>query len=157
MRRRAIRFLVVLLGVCLPAVSFGQEIYPGRWWHVPPLREKLQLTDKERRQLDGLYDGNRRRLVELKEEIKREQAELRDLLEFEPLKEQSVMAQARRLEAIRSDLALERLRYVLDVRKILGPERFQQLKRLYRSSPQIRVPVYPGGPLPKKRPWYDLE
>jgi len=97
------------------------------------------------------------RLVELKEELKREQAELRDLLEFEPLKEQSVMAQARRLEAIRSDLALERLRYVLDVRKILGPERFQQLKRLYRSSPQIRVPVYPGGPLPKKRPWYDLE
>jgi len=157
MRGKPIGFLAVLLGVMLPAVSLAQEIYPGKWWHVPPIREKLRLNDKERRQLDEVYDENRRRLVDLKEELKREQSELRLLLEAEPLKEQSVMAQARRLEAVRSDLAVERLRYVLDVRKILGPDRFQQLKRMYRSSPEMRVPAYPGTPVPKKRPWYRFE
>ena len=55
-------------------------------------------------------------------------------MEAEPLDEKAVNRQFARLEKARSQLASERSRFLVEVRKILGHNRFQRLKQIYRQQ-----------------------
>lgn len=140
-------WLVVLECVLMPAPSWGEEIYPGRWWHIPQVAEKLALSEAQKQQLDALFLDNRGKLVEFKSALERERAELDAQLEKEPVDEAAVMAQLKRLEGARTNLASERLRFGLEVRKILGYEKFQELRALFKDYREKRIAPLPP---PKK-------
>jgi len=141
MLKAVLCWLVLLSCALMPAVSRGEEIYPGKWWRIPQVAEKLALTDAQQRQLDELFMDNRGKLVELKSALERERTELNVLLEKEPVNEAAVMAQLKKLEAARTDLSSERLRFGLEVRKILGYEKFQDLKTFFKDYREKRVPA----------------
>lgn len=130
----------------------AQEIYPGRWWRIPALAERLELGDNHRRRLDDIYDKDRANLAELKEKIQREQTVLEELLDEEPLREPVVMSQLKKLESVRTSLSEERVRYVIEVRKVLGPDRYRQLKQFLRQEREERK-ERPPRPYPWRKPW----
>ncbi|MGD8755336.1 MAG: periplasmic heavy metal sensor, partial [Desulfobacterales bacterium] len=84
-------------------------------------------------QLDRLYENSHRKLIDLKSAVKREQFELDTLLGKEPVDDAKVRKQFKRLEKARTDLANERLGFVIRVREIIGADRFQQLKTSYKD------------------------
>ena len=125
--------LPALILIALPMHSMGERRSFGKWWRLPNIAEKLQLNDAEKKELDRLYVDNRRTLIDLKSVVEKERFELNNLMEQTALDENAVMKQFNKLEKARANLAAERFRFFLGVRKVLGSERYQSLKMLFKT------------------------
>lgn len=127
--------MVALLMLCATlSTAFCQDVPAGRWWHSPQLAKQLKLTDREVGRLDRMYVETRRKLIQVKSAIERERFELDNLLESKSMDEPQVKEQFERLERERTRLADARFRFLLEVRKIMGSERYQHLKQLYNRG-----------------------
>lgn len=122
---------LVSLWILVPAISMGDNILPGKWWNNPKVAKKLELSKEEKKELDDLFVKSRRRLIDLKSAIEKEQFELENLLESETLDEAATMEQFKKLQKTRENLSTERFSFLIKVRKVLGFERFQYLKTFF--------------------------
>ena len=113
-------------------LAFGQEIPHGKWWYSRHSSEKLNLNDEEKSKLDNKFFESRLKLVDLKSAVEKERLQLDKLMESETLNEKAVIEKFKKLEAARASLSAERFGFVLEVRKILGFERFLQLNTTFR-------------------------
>lgn len=116
----------------------AKEIPPGRWWHLPYFANQLNITDQQKAQLDKLFDYNRNRLAELKRQVEEDRTELVEAIDRQHLDETSAIARMKKLESSRTLLAATRFTYSLEVRKLLGYERFERLKTLFRNWDGLR-------------------
>ncbi|MGD2184784.1 MAG: periplasmic heavy metal sensor [Desulfobacterales bacterium] len=133
MLKKASVVILLIFMISLPGLAIGQDVPPGKWWYNQKVVQNLNLTQKEVRQLDQLYVNSHRKLIKLKNAVEREQFELDTLLGKKTVDDAKVRKQFKRLEGARTDLADERLRFVIRVRQIIGADRFQQLKTSYRK------------------------
>ena len=124
---------LLLLFLAAPAMVMGKDIPAGKWWHRSGMVSKLNLSETEKDTLDQKYIESRRNLIKLKNVVESEGFELEVLLESEPLNEAKALEQHIRLQKARSDLANERFRFVLEARKIIGLDRFQELKAAFKK------------------------
>jgi Spy/CpxP family protein refolding chaperone len=124
--------LLLLVPALVPAAS-AQSEPSGKWWYDPGIKADLNLTDGEVKRLDRLFQDSRRRLIDLKSKVEEAQFEYQNLMEADPLDEKAVNRQFAQLEKARSQLASERSRFLVGVRKILGHDRFQRLKLIYKQ------------------------
>lgn len=139
---------MIVISSAMPAVCRGEEIPHGRWWRTPQVAEKLQLTEEHKQKLDELFISNRRKLIDLMGEVEKARLELEHSLNNDPLDEQIVMQQFNNLEDARSKLASERFNFFINVRKLLGLERYQRLDMLYnraKAKPQPHVAEQRGA------------
>ncbi len=125
--------ILLIFMINLPGLAAGQDVPSGKWWYNKKVAKNLNLTQKEIRQLDQLYVDSHRELIKLKNAVEREQFELDTLLGKKTVDDAKVRKQFKRLENARTDLADERLGFVIRVREIIGAERFQQLKTSYKN------------------------
>ena len=100
----------------------------GKWWQNPTSVENLNLTQEEVETLDAAFDDRARKFMELKHAIELEQFEMNRMMEGKTLNETALLAQFNKLESARANLSRERFQYFVQVRKILGPDRFQKIK-----------------------------
>ena len=133
MLKKVLIAALLILTISLPEVGAAQDVPSGKWWYNKKVVQNLNLTQKEVRKLDRLYEDSHRKLIDLKSAVKREQFELDTLLGKEPVDDAKVRKQFKRLEKARTDLANERLGFVIRVREIIGADRFQQLKTSYKQ------------------------
>ena len=150
MLNKVLMGMLFLMLAFLPAMSLAQDMPTGKWWRYPRMANKLNLSDEEIRRLDEQFLETRRRLIELKGRVERERFELENFLEAETLNEAAVLEQFKRVEKERFHLSTERFRFLIQVRKILGFERFQKLKMVYELSrrQKIRRNMERPGPKP---------
>jgi Spy/CpxP family protein refolding chaperone len=130
--------ILLFILVFFTSIAFGQKMPPGKWWHSPQASEKLNLNNEEKNQLDERFLESRRKLIDLKAAVEKEQLELDALMDKEPLNESSVMERFKKLETERANLAAERFGFILEVRKIIGFERFQNLKTAFKGFREKR-------------------
>jgi Spy/CpxP family protein refolding chaperone len=133
MFRISLNLLVATAILLFPSISSATDIPPGRWWRVPYFSEQLNITDQQKEELDSLFDHNRDRLQELKKQMEQEKRDLMEMIDQEHLNENAATGQMKKLENTRTILSATRFSYSLEVRKLLGHDRFQQLKTLYRN------------------------
>ncbi len=100
----------------------------GKWWQNPASIKKLSLTKEEVDTLDTAFNSRTRKFMELKHAIELEQLEMNSMMEGKTLDESALMAQFNKLESARANLSRERFQYYVQVRKILGSDRFQKIK-----------------------------
>jgi Spy/CpxP family protein refolding chaperone len=134
----------VLIPLLFPAACSAGDIPPGRWWHIPYFADQLSISDRQKEDLDRLFDYNRNKLAELKKQMEDERSELLRAINQEHLNESSTLAAMRKLENTRTLMAATRFSYSLEVRKLLGYERFQRLRALRRNWRAL--PVMPALP-----------
>jgi Spy/CpxP family protein refolding chaperone len=125
--------ILLILMINLPGLATGQDVPSGKWWYNQKVVKNLNLTQKEIRQLDQAWVDSQRKLIKLKNEVEREQFELDTMLGKKTVDDAKVRKQFNRLESARTDLADERLGFIIRVREIIGAERFQQLKTSYKK------------------------
>lgn len=139
MSRKTLVFLSLLLGLVLASAwaaqgePYGSVVPRGKWWKMPRLAGELALSDEEKAKLDDLFFSYRGKVIDIKSEIERGWLELDHLLEKENLDEAAALEAFARVNTARSKLAIEGFRFLLEVRKILGAERYQRLKVLFRE------------------------
>ena len=128
-------FSVILLIIFLiaPVIAAGQDVPTGKWWYNPKIQKNLNLSDNEVGKLDKLFANSRRKLIKFKSEVEHQQFELDQLLNQKTVNDAKVKKQFQKLEKARNKLANERLQFVIGVRNLLGPDRFQQLKSNYNK------------------------
>jgi Spy/CpxP family protein refolding chaperone len=133
MLNKSLAILAAIVLFLFPAICRAKEVPPGRWWHLPYFADQLSITEKEKDDLDKLFDYNRNRLAELKTQMEEEKTELLKTIDQEHLNETSAITKMKELESTRTLLAATRFSYSLEVRKLLGYERYQRMKTLYRN------------------------
>jgi Spy/CpxP family protein refolding chaperone len=124
--------------------AYADGVGPGRWWRSPELSKDMRLTDREKQILDDMFAKNRNALIDLRSDIEKERFKLEDILEKDPVNESAAKAQFRRVEEKREKIALERFNFILDARKVLGPERFRILTGKFEEMKKKRL-GRPGG------------
>jgi Spy/CpxP family protein refolding chaperone len=144
-RRRIMKFWktgVLVIGVLMflyPAVAKADgDSPPGRWWKIPGLVEKLNLSPQEQQALDGLFTQKRKVLFDMRSEVEKQRFALEDILEEANLDQRAAFEQFNRLEQKRARLSVERFRYLLEVRKILGRDRYLKLMDMARERRERR-------------------
>ena len=128
--------LCFALFVCYGHVE--AQVPAGKWWHMPGVVNKLQITDADSKQLDDLFIQSRLRLFDLKSDLEKEQFKLQNFMQRDPLDEKGALEQFAKVQAARARLDAERFTFLLSVRKILGQERFQHLEMIvneFRQNP----------------------
>jgi hypothetical protein len=148
MLKRILPGLFLLTAVFVHGDALSQETVIGKWWHNPVITKRVNLERQERKLLDEKFLETQRRLIALKNGVEREQLELENLIENETLNEDAIMAQFRKLEKAREDLSSERFRFLLEVRRIMGLQRFQTIKMAFEA---FKNPV----PAPRAQPEAD--
>ena len=133
MLNKSLAILAAIVLFLFPAICRAKEIPPGRWWHLPYFADQLSITENEKDALDKLFDYNRNRLEELKNQVEEERNELLKAVDEEHLNETSAITKMKKLESTRTLLAATRFSYSLEMRKLLGYERYQRLKTLYKN------------------------
>ena len=149
LKKKVLIGTVLLVLVISPTMAVAQEVPFWKWWQNPQILKQLNLSDEEKGKLDEEFRNSLRKLIDLKRDVEREQFELGNLVERETLNEAAVMEQFTKLEKARTNLSTERFSFLLQVRKILGSERFQRLKMFYGKSgrhgmrPRMEGPGHP--------------
>ena len=123
----------LFLVVFLPATLLAQDTMHGKWWYNKEIVNELELTDREKKDLEEKYIESRRKMIDLKSEIEKQRFELDLLLGSSNADKQEIMARFGNLEQARSKLSRTRFGMLMEVREIIGPERFQKLKSMHRE------------------------
>ena len=145
--------LFLLVFVISPAVVTAKDFPPGKWWHNPQASEKLKLSDEEIKMLDKQFVDSRRKLIKLKSVVESEQFELDFLFDSENISNKEAMKQFDKLWQAKKNLSTEHFRLLLEVRNILGLERFRQLKEHNKLRRQkMRQELRSLQNRPKERP-----
>ena len=139
MLRKTLSVMILLVMIGMPAIAMGSNYAPpGQWWNNPEVSKQMDLTEQEITKLDKAYLDNRRNLIDLKSKLERECLELENLLNNEKPNEAEFMRQFGQMENARTQLATERFRFVMEVMKIVGPERYRTLKTMYDKFHKAR-------------------
>jgi len=128
MFKKILGVMILLIFVISPAMVTAKDFPPGKWWHNPQASEKLNLSDEEIKMLDKEFVDSRRKLIKLKSIVESEQFELDNLFDSESINQKEAMKQFDKLQQAKKSLSTEHFRLILEVRNILGLERFRQLK-----------------------------
>lgn len=118
-------------GQCPGKVNMG--IPGGEWWKMPQVADKLALTQGEKEKLDTMYLQHRRQMIDLRSQIEKERLELEHLLDNSTFDAAACMGRFKKLQEAHANLTTERFRFLVQVRELLGPERFQQLKAEFQQ------------------------
>ncbi len=130
---KTMRGILMTVAILTFAVNaFAQSAPSGRWWRTPRIVKALNLTGSEIQKLEKAFGKSRREMIRLKNKVEKEQFELESMMGQRNLKEDAIRKQNRKLEKARSDLADAKFDFVIDVRRIIGHARFQQLVELKR-------------------------
>ncbi len=130
-------FVCLVLGMLAGMASAGnkteEEVAYGRWWLRPALVEALSLDNAMVNRLDTLYVERKSRLIDLKAAVQKERMKLSVLMDQEPLDKAGVMRQYEVLNEIRGEMGRERFKYYIEIRDILGPERYRKAVAMYKE------------------------
>lgn len=129
----AVIFLFTLTGVGLakgPGAMGGFKMPHGRWWHKPEIAEKLDLTADEQAKLDELALESERELIDLRSNVQRQELELEAILDQGDFDRSACLDQFDKLVDARSECATERFNFHVEVRELLGLDRY----RLFRAT-----------------------
>jgi len=132
-------FVLVAILVFLPSTLMAQEMMHGKWWLNRSLTANMQLSDSERNTLEQKYAESRRKMIDLKSEMEKQRLELDILLDQPDADKAQIIDQFARLENARSELSKERFRLLMEIRDVLGTERYQELKEMYRDRVGSRM------------------
>ncbi len=145
--------MLLLILATSPTIAVGQDLPSGKWWRDQRMSKQLDLNKAEKSKLDQAFVNSRRKLIELKSIVEKERFELENILENETLNEHAVTEQFKKLEKARASLAGEHFNFLIQVRKILGNERFQRIKMFYgKLRHQKMHRKMENGRAPKNKP-----
>ena len=72
----------------------GPPMPPGRWWRIPRVAQRVDLTDAEKERLDTLFVESRRKMIDLKNDVERQRFEVQQSTSTAVLDAQMRLTQA---------------------------------------------------------------
>jgi len=127
----------------------------GQFWNSPNLIKQLNLTDDQRKAMDGILQDHRMKLIDLRANLEKAEVEMDPLMKADTPDAKVIEAQIDKVVAARAELEKANARFLLDIRLQLKPEQWKQLETLRmnrmqheRGGEQGRGPWGHDGQLP---------
>ena len=108
----------------------GLGKHHGKFWKKSEIRQQLELTEDEVRDLENIFARKQRELVDLEADVKKKRAELDAALNDDQADDPQVIAGVDRLEQVRANLGKARVMMLLEMRRILTPAQREKLAQL---------------------------
>lgn len=151
------------LPACAPAVA--QTAHPprppmqkefhmhfGRWWDNPHLAQKLGLTSDQQKKMNEIFQNHRQKLIELHDNLHRQEAILGPLIAADNPNESKILAQIDVVAQARANLEKEFARMLLGIRRQLKPNQWQKLKAMHKQHEEQMEHHWHSGPKGPKGP-----
>jgi Spy/CpxP family protein refolding chaperone len=116
-----------------PAMAKGGLDSMQKWWNSPHMVEELKLTSAEKERLDQLFMEFQRSRIENKSRVKIARLEIEAAFEKEPLDEARAQKAFQEVEQAKLAKRKSLHAFMLEVRQLLGQERYLRLKELYKE------------------------
>jgi len=128
-----------------PGAMGGFKMPHDRWWHKPEIVEKLALTADEQTKLDELALESQRELIDLRSKVQRQELELDAILDQGDFDRSACLDQFDKLVDARSEVATERFNFHVEVRDLLGLDRYRLFRATLRDHQKHRMRRGPRG------------
>lgn len=125
---------------------FGGLAGRGRFWNNPTIAAKLQLTDDQRKAMDGILQQHLESLVDLRANAEKAELALRPLINADQLDEQKILSQIDQVAQARAELFKANARFLLEIRSKLTPDQWKQVQEFRAEQPGPMNRWRQGGP-----------
>jgi Spy/CpxP family protein refolding chaperone len=116
-----------------PALARGGMDTMQKWWNSPRMVKELKLTSAEKERLDQLFLEFRRNRIEYRSKVKKANLEIEAAFEKEPLDEARAQKAFEQVEEAKLAKRKSLHAFMLEVRRLLGYQRYLRLKALYKE------------------------
>lgn len=125
--------------------SFG--FAHGQFWNNPNMVKRLNLTDVQRKAMDGILQDHRMKLIDLHANLQKAEVELEPMIKADTPDRKTIEAQIDKIVTARADLEKADSLFLLDIRMQLTPDQWKQLQalRAQRMEREQRHAADPGG------------
>ena len=100
----------------------------GTWWRDAKYAAVLGLTVDQQKQMDGVFQEFRIKLLDLNHSLEREEAILEPLMEAERIDASKVLPQVDRVAEARAELEKTNARMLLGIRQVMTVDQWSQLQ-----------------------------
>ncbi len=125
--------------------GFGQHRPPmersfgfanGQFWNNPDVAKQLNLTDDQRKAMDGILQDHRMKLIDMQATLSKAELEMGPLMKADTPDRAAIEAQIDKVVSARADLEKANARFLLDIRLQLKPDQWKQLQTLHQNRMQ---------------------
>jgi periplasmic protein CpxP/Spy len=116
--------------------SFGGAGVHGQFWNNPNLVKQLNLTDDQRKSMDGILQDHKMKLIDLQANLQKAEVTLGPLMKADTPDQHAIEAQIDKVVSARADLERANARFLLDIRMQLKPDQWKQLQTLHANRMQ---------------------
>jgi Spy/CpxP family protein refolding chaperone len=102
----------------------------GRFWNNPRIVAQLNLTDDQRKAMDGILQEHRMHLVDLQANFKKAELEMQPLMKADQPNQGAILAQIDKVAQARAELEKANARFLLALRGKLTPDQWKQLRTM---------------------------
>lgn len=122
--------------------GFGQHRPPmerafgfanGQFWNNPDVVKQLNLTDDQRKAMDGILQDHRMKLIDLEAALRKAEVEMIPLMKADTPDRAAIEAQIDKVVSARADLEKANARFLLDIRMQLKPDQWKQLQTMHQD------------------------
>jgi Spy/CpxP family protein refolding chaperone len=111
--------------------SFG--FVNGQFWNNPDVVKQLNLTDDQRKAMDGILQEHRLKLIDLQATLRKAEVEMIPLMKADTPNRAEIEAQIDKVVSARADLEKANARFLLDIRMQLKPDQWKQLQTMHQD------------------------
>ncbi len=105
----------------------------GQLWNNPDIVKQLNLTDVQRKAMDGIMQDHRLKLIDLQANLERAEVELGPLMKADTPDRAAIVAQIDKVVAARASLEKANSLFLLDLRMQLTPAQWKQLQTMRQN------------------------
>jgi periplasmic protein CpxP/Spy len=110
--------------------AFGGAGDHGQWWNNANIAKQLNLTDDQRKAMDGIMQDHRLKLIDLQANLERAEVSMGPLMKADTPDRAAIEAQIDKVVTARANLEKANSLFLLDLRMQLKPEQWKQLETL---------------------------
>lgn len=110
--------------------AFGGVGGPGQFWNNPNAVKQLNLTDDQRKAMDGILQDHKLTLVDLQASLKKAELGMEPLMQGDTPNQAAILAQIDKVAQARAELEKANARFLLALRAKLTPDQWKQLQTI---------------------------
>jgi Spy/CpxP family protein refolding chaperone len=119
-----------------PPVEQAFGFANGQFWNNPNMVKQLNLTDDQRRAMDGILQDHKMKLIDLRANLQKAEVALGPMMKADMPDQKAIEAQIDKVVMARADLEKANARFLLDLRMQLKPDQWKQLQTMRMNRMQ---------------------
>ena len=128
------------------------DLPPGRWWKMPQVVQRLDLTAEQQEKLDAIFHGAANELIDRRGDVEKANVALRAELDQAQINRPNVLRAAAKLSEARGKLFERELSMLMDMRGVLNDPQWTRLRAFLEQQREQRRQPGEGQPGQGQRP-----